>query len=97
MYWYELRKKAKNDFEKDCFKQMNNSAFVKTMENIKKDRDGELVTTEKRGHCLVPESNYHTTKTFSKNLLAIEMKKSKILMNEPVYLGLSLLELSKTE
>ena len=61
----ELRKQAKNDFEKDFFKLMNNSVFGKTMENARKHRDVKLVTTEKRRNQLVPERNYHTTKWFS--------------------------------
>ena len=92
----ELRKQAKNDFEKDFFKSMNKSVFGKTMENVRKYRDIKLVTTDKRRNRLVSEPNYHTTKWFSENLLAIEMKKIKVKMNKPVYLGLSILEFSKT-
>ena len=73
----ELRKQAKNDFEKDLFKLMNNSVFGKTMENVRKHRDIKLVTKEKRRDQLVSEPNYHT-KWFLKNLLAIEMKKIKV-------------------
>ena len=74
---------------------MNNAAFGKTMENVRKHRDINLVTTEKRKNYLVSEPNYHTTKFFTDHLLVIEMKKTEILMNKPVYLGLSILELSK--
>ena len=74
---------------------MNNAVFGKTMENVRKHRDIKLVTTERRRNYLVSEPNYHTTKFFTENLLAIEMKKTEILMNKPVYLGLSILELSK--
>ena len=91
----ELRKKAKDDFEKDFFKLMNNAVFGKKMENLRKHRDIKLVTTDKRGTRLVSELNYHTTKWFSKNLLAIEMNKTKVKMNKPIYLGLSILEISK--
>ena len=91
----ELRKKAKNDFEKDFFKLMNNSVFGKSMENVRKQRDIRLVTTDKRRIQLVTEPNYHTTKWFSENLVAIEMKKTKVKMNKPIYLGLSILEISK--
>ena len=84
----ELRKKAKNDFEKDFFKLMNNAVFGKTMKNVRKHRDINLVTTDKRRNRLVSEPNYHTTKWFSEKLLAIEMKISKVKMNKPIYLGL---------
>ena len=92
----ELRKLAKNYFEKDFFKLMNNSAFAKTMENVRKHRDIKFVTADKRRNQLVSEPKYHTTKWFSENLLAIEMKKTKVKMNKPVYLGLSILKISKT-
>ena len=75
---------------------MNNSVFGKTMENVRKHRDIKLVTTEKRRNKLVSEPNYHTTKHFSENLSAIEMKKTKVKMNKPVYLGMSILDISKT-
>ena len=84
----ELRKKTKNKFEKDFFKLMNNSDFGKTIENVRKHRDIKLVTTDKRRNQLVSEPNYHTTKYFSENLLAIEMKKTKAKMNKPAYLGM---------
>ena len=92
----ELRKQAKNDFEKDFFKLMNNSVLGKTTENVRKHRDIKLVKTYKRRDPLVSEPNYHTTKWFSENVLATEMKKIKVKMNKPVYLGLSTLEISKT-
>ena len=74
---------------------MNNAVFGKSMENATKHRDIKLVTTARRRNYLVTERNYHTTKFFRAYLLAIEMKKTQILLNEPVYLGLSILELSK--
>ena len=74
---------------------MNNAVFGKAMENVRKYRDIILVTTERRKNYLVSEPNYHTTKFFTENVLATEMKKTEILMNEPICLGLSLLELSK--
>ena len=75
---------------------MNNSVFGKTMENVSKHRDIRLVATEEKRITLVSEPNYHTTKHFSKNLLPIEMKKTKVKMNKPVYLGMSILDISKT-
>ena len=92
----ELRKVAKNDFEKDLFKLMNNSVFGKTMENIRKHRDIKLVTTDKKRSKLVSELNYHTINLISEDLSIIEMKKTKVRMNKPIYLGLSILEISKT-
>ena len=75
---------------------MNNAVFGKTMENVRKHRDIKLVTTDKRRNRLVSELNYHTTKWFLEKLLATEMKKTKVKMNKPIYLGLSILETSKT-
>ena len=92
----ELRKLAKNDFKKDLFKLMNNSVFGETMENIRKHRDIKLVTTDKKRSKLVSEPNYHTTNLISEDLSIIEMKKIKVKMNKPIYLGLSILEISKT-
>ena len=66
------------------------------MENVRKHRDIKLVTTDEKRNKLVSEPNYHTTKRFSENLLAIEMKKTKVKMNKPVYLGMSILDISKT-
>ena len=91
----ELRKAAKNDFEKDLFKLMNNSVFGKTMENIGKHRDIKLVTTDKKRRKLVSEPNYHTINLISEDFSIIEMKKTKVKMNKPIYLGLSILEISK--
>ena len=75
---------------------MNNAVFVKTIENVRKDRDIKLVTPDKRRNQLVSEPNYYTKKWFSENLLAIEMKKTKVKMNKPVYLALSIVEISRT-
>ena len=75
---------------------MNNSVFGKTMKNVRKHRDIKLVTTDKRRNQLVSEPNYHTTKHISENLLIIEMKKTEVKMNKPIYLGMSILDISKT-
>ena len=92
----ELRKNAKNEFEKKFFKLMNNSVFEKTMENVRNDRDIKLVTSEKRKKRLVSEPNYHSCKKFSDHFMAIEMKKTIVKMNKPLYLGASILDISKT-
>ena len=89
------KKNAKNDFEKDFFTLMNNTVCGKTTENVIKHRDIKLVTTERRGNYLVSEPSYHNIKFFTENLLAIEMKKTEILMNKNVHLRLPILELSK--
>ena len=92
----KLRTEAKNDFEKDFFKLMNNAIFGKIMEHVRKHRDIELVTTDKRRIQLVSEPNNHTIKYFSENLMAIEMKKTKVKMSKPIYLGISIIHISKT-
>ena len=75
---------------------MNNSVFGKTMENVRNHREIKLVTTNERRNKLVSEPNYHTTTSFSENLMAIEMKKTVIVMNKPIYLGQAILDISKT-
>ena len=70
----DLSAKAKNDFEKDFFKVMNNSLFRKTMENVRKHRDIKLVTTNRGRSNLLSQTKYDIKKWFSENLLAIEMK-----------------------
>ena len=78
--------------EVDFFRLIN-TVFGKTMENLRKHRDKR---TDKRRNQLASEPNYHTTKYFSENLMAIEMKKTKVKMNKPIYLGMSILDISKT-
>ena len=72
----KFRTEAKNDFEKDFFKLINNAVFGKTMENVRQHRDIKLVTTDKRSQ-LDSETNYHRTKYFSENLMVIEMKRKR--------------------
>ena len=75
---------------------MNKSGFEKTMENVRKNRNVELATTEIRKNYLVSEPNHHNTKFWAENMLANETKKTLIPMKQPVYLGLPTLDLSKT-
>ena len=91
----KLRKKAKNDFEKDFFKLMNNSVFGKTMENVRNHRNIKVVTSDKRRSILVSEPNYHSSKCISKDLMIIEMGKVEVKMNKPLLLG-QMLDVSKT-
>ena len=74
---------------------INHSVFGKALGDVRKHRDIKLATKERRRNYSVSEPNYHTTNFFTKHLLAIEIKKTEILMDKPVYLGLSMLELSK--
>ena len=91
-----LRAKAKNNFEKDFFKLMNNSVFGKTMENIRNRVDVKLVNTEEKLKKFVAKPNYRSRKIFSENLVSVHMKKTSLTMNKPIYLGMCILELSKT-
>ena len=91
----ELRKKATNDSEKDFFKLMNNAVFCKNVENVRKHRDIKLVKTDKKRNKLVSEPNFYTMKLIDYNLAIIEIRKVKVKMNKPIYLGLSILDISK--
>ena len=93
----ELRKKATNDFEKDFFKLMNNAVFGKTMENVRKHRDIKHVKADKKRNKLASEPNFHTMKLIDNNLAIIEMRKVKVKMNKPIYLGLSILDITMYE
>ena len=92
----ELRTEAKNEFEIDFFKLMNNSVFGKTMENVRNHKDIKLVTSDKRRKRLVSEPNYHSHKKFSNSLMAIKMKKTWVKMIKPLHFGMSILDISKT-
>jgi len=92
----ELRTKAKNNFEKDFFKLMKNSVFGKTIENIENRVDIKLVNDKEKARKLVAKPNYGHCTIFDENLIAIHMAKTKIYYNKPVYLGMCILDLSKT-
>ena len=91
----ELRKKATNDIEKGFFELMNNAVFGKTKENVRKHRDIKLVKSDKKRNKLVSEPNFHTMKLIDNNLAIIEMRKVKVKTNKQIYLGLSILDISK--
>ena len=93
----KLRAEAKNDFEKDFFKLMNNSVFGKTMENIRKRVDVRLVNDRKKAEKLAAKPTFkHLTIFDAENLIAIHMKRTKLTFNKPVYCGMSILDISKT-
>ena len=87
------RKEAKNEFEKDFYKLMNNSVFGKTMENIRNRVDVRLVKNEEQAQKLVNKPNFESFKIFSENLIACHMKKTKLRFDKPIYVGMSILEL----
>ena len=90
-----LRTKAKNEFEKDFFKLMNNSVFGKTMENIRNRVNVKLVNLGEKFKKLVAKPNFISRKIFNENLVSVHMKKTSLTMNKPVYLGMCILDLSK--
>ena len=90
----KLRKKANNEIKKDVFKLVNNSVLGKKLENVRKHKDIKLVTTQEQRSKLVSESNYHTAKHFTENLFGIEMKKAKVTMKKPLYLGMTILDIT---
>ena len=94
IYWCKYWSK-KNSFENSFFKWKNNAILGKTVENVRKHWDIKLVTTERRRNYSVSEPHFDTTKFLREKILVTEVKKTEILMNEPVYLGLSIRELSK--
>ena len=91
----KLRTEAKNDFEKDFFKLMNNSVFGKTMQNIRKHKNIKLVTSIESYPKTVMKPNFKSGIFISTNLMDCEMGKTKVVMNKPVYLRQAMLDLSK--
>jgi len=92
----DKRKAAKNKFEKDFFKLMNNSVFGKTMENLRKRVDIRLVTSEKKLLKWVAKPSFVSSKIFNNNLVAIHKIKETLVLNRPVYVGQAILDISKT-
>ena len=90
------RTQAKNSFEKDFFKLMNNSVFGKTMENIRKRVDVRLITDEKKLLKMVSKPTYVSSKIFNKDLVAVHKIKETLTLNRPSYVGMCILDLSKT-
>ena len=87
---------AKNDFEKDFFKLMNNSVFGKTMENLRKRVSVKLITDEKKLIKYSSKPTFISSKIFNEKLVAVHNKKPSLLLNRPAYVGMCILDLSKT-
>ena len=91
-----LRTKGKNNFEKDFFKLMNNSVFGKTMENIRNRENIKLATSEKKALKLIAKPNFKRRTIFTENLIAVHLGKTKLKFNKPIYVGMCILDVSKT-
>lgn len=91
-----MRKEAKNSFEKDFFKLLNNSVFGKTMENLRKRSNIQLITDAEQLLRLTSKPTFVNYKIFNENLVGINMKKEKIKLDKPSYVGMCILDLSKT-
>lgn len=90
-----MRKAAKNDFEKDFYKLMNNSVFGKTMENLRKRVDIQLIHSEKRLLKVTAKPGFKSFKIVNKDLASVELTKQNLVLNRPIYVGFSILEMSK--
>ena len=93
----DLRKKAASDFEKEIYKLMNNSVFGKTMENLRKRVDVKLARSheEDKLRRLIASPAFARANIFDDDLAAIQVHKSRLVLNRPVYVGMSILDLSK--
>lgn len=89
------RKMAKNDLEKDFFKLMNKAVFGKTVENGRNRINVKLVHTERKLKKLCAKPSFYRFKIFNEDLVGVENKKVKLLLNKPVYIGQTILDLSK--
>ena len=92
----EKRKMAKNDFEKDFFKLMNNSVFGKTMENVRKRMDFKLISDKTKFQKYAAQPNFINGVIFNENLVGVHYIQEKLLLNKPIYGAFSILDISKT-
>ncbi|KAL4126927.1 hypothetical protein QTP88_011125 [Uroleucon formosanum] len=92
----EMRKRAKNDFEKDFFKLMNNAVFGKTMQSKRKEMKMELVSCERRLQKLINKTTFKHCIRYNDNLNAVELENKIITFDKPIYIGLAVLDISKT-
>ena len=94
----DLRKKAKDDFSKDFYKLMNNAVFGKTMENVRRRVNIKLLRSreEKKIKQLVAKPTYNRHVIFNDDLIGVQSNRTKVVLNKPIYVGMSILDLSKT-
>ena len=91
----EKRKNARNDFEKDIFKLLNNAVFGKTMEDKRKHLDFEIVSDERRFMKCVNNPSFKHSHIINENLVGVEKQKPKLKLDKPIFIGMSILDLSK--
>ena len=91
----EKRKNARNDFEKDIFKLLNNAVFGKTMEDKRKHLDFEIVSDERRFLKCVNNPSFKHSHIINENLVGVEKRKPKLKLDKPIFIGMSILDLSK--
>ncbi|XP_033761561.1 uncharacterized protein LOC117343328 [Pecten maximus] len=94
-YNTEKRKQSRNNFEKDFYRLINNSVFGKTMENLRKRMDVNLVNSEKKAMKLSCKPTFEEFRIFSDDLVGVHMLKAKLFLNRPIYVGFSILDISK--